>query len=207
MHLLPDIRQPLLFVAVGEVKAGKSSPPQCPFGHEFAKTGVLPATDRVCIFRYGEVEKTVDVSPQLIERFLAIDFLAQLQRRRYSRHQYHGRGSTSASPRNSSRVPISCSSFFCGQSLDAIGLQDFLAFVKALAEKYRFVLQQADLREPEIAVIRRHHGTPRCKARDHPTYLLRFPRVRRYSARHLVRRTLPALRKKSRNCSWRSTSI
>ena len=73
--LLIDIRQPLLFVVVGEVKAGKSSLLNALFGREFAKTGVLPATDRVCIFRYGEVEKTVDVSPQLIERFLPIDFL------------------------------------------------------------------------------------------------------------------------------------
>jgi hypothetical protein len=61
--LLIDIRQPLLFVVVGEVKAGKSSLLNALFGREFAKTGVLPATDRVCIFRYGEVEKTVDVSP------------------------------------------------------------------------------------------------------------------------------------------------
>src|SRR5437868_7571800 len=73
--LLIDIRQPLLFVVVGEVKAGKSSLLNALFGREFAKTGVLPATDRVCIFRYGEVEKTVDVSPQLIERYLPIDFL------------------------------------------------------------------------------------------------------------------------------------
>src|SRR5205814_9724010 len=57
------------------VKAGKSSLLNALFGREFAKTGVLPATDRVCIFRYGEVEKTVDVSPQLIERYLPIEFL------------------------------------------------------------------------------------------------------------------------------------
>src|SRR5947207_14762631 len=73
--LLTDIREPLLFVVVGEVKAGKSSLLNALFGREFAKVDVLPATDRVCIFRYGEVEKTVDVSPQLIERFLPIDFL------------------------------------------------------------------------------------------------------------------------------------
>src|SRR5438309_174793 len=48
--LLTDIRQPLLFVVVGEVKAGKSSLLNALFGREFAKTGVLPATDRVCIF-------------------------------------------------------------------------------------------------------------------------------------------------------------
>src|SRR5205823_4383538 len=57
--LLIDIRQPLLFVVVGEVKAGKSSLLNALFGREFPKTGGLPATDRGCIFRSGGVEKTV----------------------------------------------------------------------------------------------------------------------------------------------------
>src|ERR1051325_11139509 len=65
--LLSDIREPLLIVAVGEVK---SSLLNALFGEEFAKVDVLPATDRVCIFRYADVEKTVDVSPQLTERHL-----------------------------------------------------------------------------------------------------------------------------------------
>src|SRR6267143_102198 len=73
--LLRDIREPLLFVAVGEVKSGKSSLLNALFGQEFAKVDVLPATDKVCIFRYGKEEKTVDVSRQLIERYLPIDFL------------------------------------------------------------------------------------------------------------------------------------
>src|SRR5215470_4699495 len=67
--LMKDIREPLLFVAVGEVKAGKSSLLNALFGEEFAKVDVLPATDRICIFRYGDEEKTVEVSPQQIERY------------------------------------------------------------------------------------------------------------------------------------------
>src|SRR5437870_8466910 len=73
--LLSDIREPLLFVVVGEVKSGKSSLLNALFGQEFAKVDVLPATDRVCIFRYGTEEKSVEVSPQLTERYLAIPFL------------------------------------------------------------------------------------------------------------------------------------
>src|SRR6195256_2613602 len=73
--LLTDIREPLLFVVIGEVKSGKSSLLNALFGQEFAKVDGLPATDRVCIFRYGDFEKTVDVSPQLIERHLPIPFL------------------------------------------------------------------------------------------------------------------------------------
>src|SRR3954454_17289697 len=73
--LLKDVREPLLFVVVGEVKAGKSSLLNALFGEEFAKVDVLPATDRVYIFRYGAEEKSIEVSPQLTERYLPIPFL------------------------------------------------------------------------------------------------------------------------------------
>src|SRR3954454_7755100 len=73
--LLTDVREPLLFVVVGEVKAGKSSLLNALFGEEFAKVDVLPATDRVYIFRHGAEEKSVEVSGQLTERYLPIKFL------------------------------------------------------------------------------------------------------------------------------------
>src|SRR5438045_2308802 len=73
--LLTDVREPLLFVVVGEVKAGKSSLLNALFGEEFAKVDVLPATDRVYIFRHGAEEKSVEVSPRLTERYLPISFL------------------------------------------------------------------------------------------------------------------------------------
>jgi small GTP-binding protein len=73
--LLGDLREPILFVVVGEVKAGKSSLLNALFGQEFAKVDVLPATDKVYIFRHGDRETTVEVSPQLVERHLPIPFL------------------------------------------------------------------------------------------------------------------------------------
>src|ERR1041384_2490375 len=63
--LLTDIGEPLLFVVVGEVKAGKSSLLNALFGHEFAKVDVRPATDRVYIFRHGIEEKSGECSPHL----------------------------------------------------------------------------------------------------------------------------------------------
>src|SRR3954469_16776640 len=73
--LLTNIREPLLFVAVGEVKAGKSSLINALFGQEIAKADVLPMTDRVCIFRYGPQEKQIELSQRLIELHLPINFL------------------------------------------------------------------------------------------------------------------------------------
>src|SRR3982750_3570003 len=74
-NMLKDVREPLLFVVVGEVKAGKSSLLNALFGQEFCKVDVLPATDRIYIFRYGAEESSVEVSPQLTERHQPIAFL------------------------------------------------------------------------------------------------------------------------------------
>src|SRR5207249_5950365 len=155
--LLIDIRQPLLFVVVGEVKAGKSSLLNALFGREFAKTGVLPATDRVCIFRYGEVEKTVDVSPQLIERFLPIDFLRDFNvvdtpgtNTMVDEHQTITENFV---PR--ADLVLFVFSVVNPWSQSAWNLLKFVQ--KKWLKNVVFVLQQADLREPtEIEVIRRH---------------------------------------------------
>src|SRR6266851_3655199 len=73
--LLRDVREPLLFVVVGEVKAGKSSLLNALFGQEFCKVDVLPATDRIYIFKHGPREQSVDVSNQVTERYQPIAFL------------------------------------------------------------------------------------------------------------------------------------
>src|SRR5450631_1187197 len=74
-NMLKDIREPLLFVVVGEVKAGKSALLNALFGQEFCKVDVLPATDRIYIFKHGPREQSVDVSAQVTERYQPIAFL------------------------------------------------------------------------------------------------------------------------------------
>ena len=74
-NMLKDVREPLLFVVVGEVKAGKSSLLNALFGQEFCKVDVLPATDRIYIFKHGSREQTMEVSGQITERYLPIAFL------------------------------------------------------------------------------------------------------------------------------------
>ena len=74
-NLLKDVREPLLFVVVGEVKAGKSSLLNALFGQEFCKVDVLPATDRIYIFQHGPREENVDVAAHVTERYQPIEFL------------------------------------------------------------------------------------------------------------------------------------
>ncbi len=155
--LLTDVREPLLFVVVGEVKAGKSSLLNALFGQEFAKVDVLPATDRVYIFKYGAEEKSVEVSPQLTERYLPIEFLRNF-------NVVDTPGTNTMVPEHQAItegfVPRADLVLFVFSVVNpwTQSAWEFLNFVqKKWMKNVVFVLQQADLRETkEIEVIRRH---------------------------------------------------
>jgi small GTP-binding protein len=155
--LLTDLREPLLFVVVGEVKAGKSSLLNALFGQEFAKVDVRPATDRVYIFRYGAEEKSVEVSPQLIERYLPISFL-----RDFNVVDTPGTNTMVAEHQTitESFIPRADLVLFVFSVVNpwSQSAWDLLNFVqKKWLKNIVFVIQQADLREPsEIDLIQRH---------------------------------------------------
>ncbi len=69
------MKEPFLFVVAGEVKAGKSSLLNALFGKDFCRVDVLPATDRVNVFKYGDEAHDVPISPSLVERYQPIAFL------------------------------------------------------------------------------------------------------------------------------------
>src|SRR3954465_1578960 len=155
--LLLDVREPLLFVVVGEVKAGKSSLLNALFGKEFAKVEVRPATDRVYIFRHGAEEKSVEVSGQLTERYLPIRFLHDFNvvdtpgtNTMVPEHQTITEGFV---PR--ADVVLFVFSVTNPWSQSAWQLLDLVQ--KKWLKNVVFVLQQADLRDAaEIEVIHRH---------------------------------------------------
>ncbi len=155
--LLKDIREPLLFVVVGEVKAGKSSLLNALFGQEFAKVDVLPATDRVYIFRYGEKESSVEVSPQLTERYQPIPFLKDFNvvdtpgtNTMVAQHQTI---TESFIPR--ADLVLFVFSVTNPWTQSAWELLDLVQ--KKWLKNIIFVIQQMDLRdEAEIEIIRRH---------------------------------------------------
>jgi len=155
--LASDIREPLLFVVVGEVKAGKSSLLNALFGHEFARVDVLPATDRVYIFKWGDAEKLVEVSPQLAERYQPIEFL-----RDFNIVDTPGTNTMVAEHQTitESFIPRADLVLFVFSVVNpwSQSAWELLNFVqKKWLKNIVFVLQQSDLREPaEIEVIHRH---------------------------------------------------
>ncbi len=155
--LLRDIREPLLFVVVGEVKAGKSSLLNALFGQEFAKVDVLPATDRVYIFRHGAAEKSVEVSAQLTERYLPIPFLQDF-------NVVDTPGTNTMVPEHQTiaesfipRADVVLFVFSVTNPWSQSGWQLLDLVQKKWLKNIVFVLQQADLRDcSEIEVIHRH---------------------------------------------------
>jgi GTPase SAR1 family protein len=155
--MLTDIREPLLFVVVGEVKAGKSSLLNALFGHDFAKVDVLPATDRVYIFKYGAQEQSVEISPQLAERYLPIDFL-----RDFNVVDTPGTNTMVAEHQTITEnfVPRADLVLFVFSVVNpwSASAWEFLSFVqKKWLKNVVFVLQQSDLREArEVEIVRQH---------------------------------------------------
>lgn len=74
-EFLKGLRSPHLFVVCGEVNAGKSTLLNGLFGQDLCKMNVLPETEKVHWYRWGKIDKNIDVTETLQERYRPIDFL------------------------------------------------------------------------------------------------------------------------------------
>ena len=74
-NLMTNLKDPFLFVVVGEVNAGKSTLLNAVFGSDFCSTDVLPTTDRIGFFKYGEEAHEFEVSDTLMEVYRPNEFL------------------------------------------------------------------------------------------------------------------------------------
>ncbi|MGL4398908.1 MAG: dynamin family protein [Luteolibacter sp.] len=66
---------PFLFVVCGEVNAGKSTLINGLFGRDLCRVNILPETDRVLWYQYGNPARDVQITPLLEERHRPVDFL------------------------------------------------------------------------------------------------------------------------------------
>ena len=155
--LVSGLNEPFLFVVVGEVKAGKSSFLNALFGQEFCKVDVLPATDKIYVFKYGDPERDVPVSESLTERYRKEPFL-----RDFNIVDTPGTNTIVASHQEitTSFIPSADLVLFVFSVTNpwAASAWEFLRFIgKRWKKNIVFVIQQADLRTPdEITTIRKH---------------------------------------------------
>ena len=74
-NLISGLRDPFVFVVVGEVNVGKSTFLNALFGQDFSRTGVVPTTDKIVFFKYGEEPSSVSLTPTLQEVQVPCEFL------------------------------------------------------------------------------------------------------------------------------------
>jgi small GTP-binding protein len=156
-ELSAGLREPFLFVVVGEVKAGKSSLLNALFGREVSRVDVLPATDKIYIFKYGEEDRTIPVSPQLSECYRALPFLQN-----FNIVDTPGTNTIVAEHEAVTRqfLPLAdlCLCVFSATNPWGETAWQFLQHIhKKWLKKVVLVVQQCDLRSPtEIAAILTH---------------------------------------------------
>lgn len=148
-NLITGLKDPFVFVVVGEVNVGKSTFLNALFGQDFSKTGVLPTTDKICFFKHGPVFTSRDITPTLVEVEVPCEFLRDFHivdtpgtNSIESEHQYI----------TERFVPTADLVIFVFSAMNPWGASawQFLEKVhRAWMRNVVFVLQQCDLRSAE----------------------------------------------------------
>ena len=156
-ELLQGLKNPFLFVVCGEVNAGKSTLINGLFGAAMCETNILPQTDKVMWYRYGEEVRDEEITPVLEERYRPIDFLHDFNIVDTPGTNSVMRGHQAITERF---LPVADLVLFVFPVSNPWGAAtwDFIAkFPEALHGKVAFVLQQKDLRDDkELAIIMEH---------------------------------------------------
>lgn len=148
-NLVSSLKDPFVFVVVGEVNVGKSTFLNALFGAEFSRTGVVPTTDHICFFKHGAVEKHVQVTKTLEEIHVPADFLKDF-------HIVDTPGTNSVECEHQEIterfVPMADLVIFVFSAMNPWGASAWQFLDKVHRHWMRhvlFVLQQSDLRTPE----------------------------------------------------------
>ena len=172
-NLIASLKEPFVFVVVGEVNVGKSTFLNALFGQDFSRTGVMPTTGKILFFRHGPELSIVPVTPTLDEVYAPVDFLRDF-------HIVDTPGTNSIENEHQQIterfVPIADLVIFVFSAMNPWGASAWQFLEKVHREWMRhvvFLLQQSDLRSPEeIQVITDYMGqlTRQRFGRDFPLF-------------------------------------
>lgn len=156
-NLLANLEDPFLFVVVGEVNAGKSTLLNALFGEDFCNADVIPTTDRIAFFKYGEESHEFDFSDDIVEIFRPNPFLKD-----FNLVDTPGTNSIEADHQQITEqfLPMADLAIFVFSVTNPWGAStwDFLDRIHhQWKKKIIFALQQCDLRtDEEVAAILEH---------------------------------------------------
>ncbi len=158
-NLIASLKEPFVFVVVGEVNVGKSTFLNALFGQDFSRTGVMPTTEKILFFKHGPVQQIVPITPTLDEVHVPTDFLRDF-------HIVDTPGTNSIENEHQEIterfVPIADLVIFVFSAMNPWGASAWQFLDKVHKHWMRhvvFVLQQCDLRSPEeIQVITDYMG-------------------------------------------------
>lgn len=153
-NLIASLKEPFVFVVVGEVNVGKSTFLNALFGQDFSRTGIMPTTDKILFFKHGPQHQVVPITSTLDEVHVPAEFLRDF-------HIVDTPGTNSIENEHQQIterfVPIADLVIFVFSAMNPWGASawQFLDKVhKTWMRNVVFVLQQSDLRSPEeIQVI------------------------------------------------------
>jgi len=155
--LSASLREPFLFVVMGEVKAGKSTVLNALFGRDFCRADVLPATDRIYLFKYAGELKDVPINEHLTECYRPNVFL-----RDFNIVDTPGTNTIVAEHQRIAEefVPMADLVIFVFSVTNpwTASAWEFLNLIhNKWKKKVLLILQQADLRNPEeVAAVKTH---------------------------------------------------
>lgn len=153
-NLVASLKEPFVFVVVGEVNVGKSTFLNALFGEDFSQTGVMPTTGKILFFKHGPEMQVTPVTPTLDEVSVPVDFLKDF-------HIVDTPGTNSIEGEHQQIterfVPIADLVIFVFSAMNPWAASAWQFLEKVHRDWMRnviFVLQQSDLRSPEeIQVI------------------------------------------------------
>jgi small GTP-binding protein len=153
-NLQASLKEPFVFVVVGEVNVGKSTFLNALFGQDFSRTGIIPTTEKILFFKHGDTVSTVPITPTLDEVHIPCEFLRDF-------HIVDTPGTNSIQDEHQQIterfVPVADLVIFVFSASNPWGASAWQFLEKVHRQWMRnvvFVLQQCDLRTPEeIQVI------------------------------------------------------
>lgn len=148
-NLTASLKEPFVFVVVGEVNVGKSTFLNALFGQDFSRTGVVPTTDKILFFKHGPQHLVAPITSTLDEVQVPADFLRDF-------HIVDTPGTNSIENEHQEIterfVPISDLVIFVFSAMNPWGASAWQFLDKVHKHWMRnviFVIQQCDLRSPE----------------------------------------------------------